>query len=525
MDRRQKIDLIGRGSAMELISSIRRLDRARQLEKEKLKNLGRPDAEPEIRVTRSTVARASGFTVPTVSRALDPVRNGGAGLIEHQVVKDDNGALSLDKKFGYFLGIYVGSRIRVSVCNFIMENLSASALDELAAAPEELPGIFSVTKEKWKEINGNQVIILDYTSSDMVSKINKIIKGLLELKVKPIGKELELLGVGISTPSVIDYEANSRLNTFDFCPNVEALRGQYTHFFIYKETYTAAVDRGVKICLEHDTEAGLVHQREMLFRRCHSPHRAAWGYDNIALVYQGSGTGAAFILNGKLYRGRGGAAGEVGGLQEPLIPEAFRYDETKLENFLDETNHTVEDIRKYINEKLGDRLLTVEEAIRIYVFNAMDLRNYLNKITFTSKDENGKTIKDENGEPIYPVMEDFKKMEHRRELFLQYLQYISGTLINLLSMDVIIFGGPVFDRIGGDIVVELSRRKPRYAIPNLARDTQIIKSEVAAQSDDMIAVGTAYVALYNCHENNRVFVTDYSGQEKPVCIDWPGSVN
>jgi len=476
----EKIDLISDPTVMSIIHAVRRCGSA----------------------NRTTIAEAAGVTITTVSRLLAVLLDKNVRAVREDPVSRE---ISIVGDFAYTLGVHAGaSKLRISVCDFALNNLNAKQLCDLGVELD----VFDLAKSEIDRLtlDPNKVISVKYTNlkdptQEIARAIDRVIQGLLRSPVP-------LISICISTPAIVNYQNDM----FAFCPNIPSLNGKYARSLIYEEASKLALEKGVLICFEHDTEAALVRQRELLYKREAQEDRREWGYDNIALVYQGSGTGAAFNLNRKLYRGRGGAAGEVGNLRAPWMREKFRYDseEFPLEPFSDEENLLKKEIRDAVS-----RPLTIEEAIRSYVFNVRpgDLEGYLKKIGAIKTDENGKT---------YYALRDFKKdMPNRYELLLEYLLYVTNVLVDLLSMDIIIFGGPVFDRLGDGIIVDLARRKYEGTVQCLARDANIIRSEVPP-GEDMVAVGAATVALYNCHANNQVYVTYYSGQSRPVCIEWLG---
>ncbi|MBN1399185.1 MAG: ROK family protein [Anaerolineae bacterium] len=102
----------------------------------------------------------------------------------------------------------------------------------------------------------------------------------------------ELLGVGIGIPGVVERSTGRVVN----CPNLAELNGIELGSLL-------AADLGVGVFLENDSNLIALGEHEAGLGR---------GIDHLALVSVGSGLGCGLILDGKLYHGAYGAAGELG---------------------------------------------------------------------------------------------------------------------------------------------------------------------------------------------------------------------
>ena len=114
-------------------------------------------------------------------------------------------------------------------------------------------------------------------------------------------KGLNLLGLGVAAPGTVDVEEGILI----FAPNLQwrnvplrAIFSQYT---------------GLKVFVENDANSAAV--AEHLFgavREC----------KNFIFVFAGVGIGGGLFLNGQLYRGHNGYAGEIG--HSPIMAEPFQ---------------------------------------------------------------------------------------------------------------------------------------------------------------------------------------------------------
>lgn len=120
---------------------------------------------------------------------------------------------------------------------------------------------------------------------------------LLASLVRQLLKEAELTiddvrGVGAAFPSFIDYENGYVVET----SNILSLNDLPVRDLLSERL-------GVEVYLENDANAAALAEHQM---------GAGQGHEHLVFVTISTGIGGALILNGKLYRGMHGMAGEVG---------------------------------------------------------------------------------------------------------------------------------------------------------------------------------------------------------------------
>lgn len=108
-------------------------------------------------------------------------------------------------------------------------------------------------------------------------------------------KRSEVAGIGIGCPGVIDEKRGYVLSS----PNLT---------FMNKMPLAAKIGRlsGLPVTLGNDVNVGLFGEHQF---------GAAKGYSHVIGIFIGTGIGGALILNGELYAGATGAAGEIGHVQ------------------------------------------------------------------------------------------------------------------------------------------------------------------------------------------------------------------
>ncbi len=102
----------------------------------------------------------------------------------------------------------------------------------------------------------------------------------------------QLGGIGIGCPGIIDRKKGEVVS----CPNIRFLRNYPLARKIKKHFH-------VPVTIENDVNTGLYGEHQF---------GAAEGCSDVIGIFLGTGIGGALILDGKLYRGKIGAAGEIG---------------------------------------------------------------------------------------------------------------------------------------------------------------------------------------------------------------------
>ncbi|MFA6583778.1 MAG: ROK family protein [Elusimicrobiaceae bacterium] len=119
------------------------------------------------------------------------------------------------------------------------------------------------------------------------------IAGVLERALESINLPRKKLAVaGIACPGIVD----EKLNTVSASPNLPFLTGYPLAREFTKMT-------GIPALIENDVNMGLYGEHQF---------GAAKGYTHAVGIFLETGIGGALILNGQLYRGAFGAAGELG---------------------------------------------------------------------------------------------------------------------------------------------------------------------------------------------------------------------
>jgi glucokinase len=181
---------------------------------------------------------------------------------------------------------------------------------------------------------------------------------------------------------------------------------------------------------------------------------AAKGASNVFGIFAGTGVGGGLILNGKLYHGFNGHAGEIGhiiiGWKKGIELEAI----AGRRNLMARAKEVVEDAPKSVRKNW--------KGIDPTAFKSSQLAEYA-----------------ENGEPVISYLID----EAARAIAAGV-----GTVVNLLSPEVVVIGGGVTKALGPSFTERIWEIAQRYALP---RATENVRCVMAALGDDAGIIGAA----------------------------------
>ncbi len=120
--------------------------------------------------------------------------------------------------------------------------------------------------------------------------VSQIAKAVETIKQNHTGDEL--LGVGIGSPGIVDLDGG----TVKYPPNL----ANWKIFRLGEET---AGKIGTRVEVENDANAAAVGESKFGCGR---------GLNNFIMITLGTGVGGGFVVDGKIFRGESGGAGEIG---------------------------------------------------------------------------------------------------------------------------------------------------------------------------------------------------------------------
>lgn len=222
-------------------------------------------------VSRAQLAVITGLNKSTVSSLVDELitRN-----LVHETGSNSGGAgrpatmLEVNSQAGLIIGVELG-------------------VDFVSVAVTDFLG--NITWRRREDANPNE---------DQEKMINQTLRIVKEAMVAGKKKNTRFLGMGLATPGTVDLKEGVLI----FAPNLHWRNVPFGKIF--------SEQTKLKVFVENDANAAAI--AEHLFgttRQC----------QDFVFVFAGVGIGGGLFLNGKLYRGKNGYAGEIG--HSPIMAE------------------------------------------------------------------------------------------------------------------------------------------------------------------------------------------------------------
>lgn len=265
--------------------------------------------------------------------------------------------------------------------------------------------------EKLKQLNKKRAYFIKKGSESVVSMTRKDVLDLISNLVDEIKRDKKIEGIGISIPDIITDDGKiageskiKSLSNFAICP-------------YFKRKYKC------KIIVKNDADCLALGEQRF---------GAGKGHKNVIGVIYGTGIGAGIVLDGKIYSGTTGSAGEFG--HNPVNPYGPP-------------------------ERTG--LLGTVEA---YAGGADLIDNYIKE---------GGRIKNPNPGKIFRSKEKIAQDVMNESL--DYLARGLAQLMNILNPGIIVLGG---GQSNMNVYKKLNMLTKRYTFSNLKKSVKIVKNKL-----------------------------------------------
>jgi len=253
-----------------------------------------------------------------------------------------------------------------------------------------------------------------------------------------------LSAIGVGCPGMIDASKGS----IKLSPNIAFLKNYPLAEKIRK------VFR-VPVVVENDVNAGLYGEQQF---------GAAVGYKHVAGIFLGTGVGGALILNGDIYRGATGAAGEIG--------HTFLYGPSMMSH--NPKAGTV--------EALSGRLQVAAEAGLLIL--KQQAPTLYETIDFDIKKIKSKTI-------IRAIRSGDSALQ---ELIVHKAKLIGlamANIVNLLNPQLIVLGGGVMEAMGPMILPVARQSMREFAMEPIVKSVKVVAAKL---KDYSVIYGAASLA-------------------------------
>lgn len=217
-------------------------------------------------ITKQEIAQRLKFNLTTISKLVNELYF-SAGLLK--ITGDDSSSggrkpklYQINEHAGYIIGVDIGG-----------ENLRFLVTD--------ISGNVILSFKKKNEFGDSKTKL----TQDILKNINKVITE----SAVPAKK---VCGIGISISGIIDSNAGISV----YCPNIDGLNDFEIKKYMENKT-------GTRVFIDDSVRCMTIAEKH---------YGAAKDYENFLFVGLGKGIGLGIYVNGKIYRGSNGLAGELG---------------------------------------------------------------------------------------------------------------------------------------------------------------------------------------------------------------------
>ena len=379
--------------------------------------------------TKQAIAGKLGINITTITSLVNKLFKEYKILVVSGIDDSTGGRkpklYQINKEFGYVIGLDIGGKnIRVIITD-ILGNIISSLGNK-------------TNSEKSKE--------------EIIRKILSMMNSLI-IKSK-IPKE-KILGIGMSISGIIDTESGYSI----FCPNIEEFKDFPVKKIIEEKTK-------VQVFIDDSVRCMAIAEKR---------YGSAKSYSNFIFVSLGRGIGAGIFIDGKIYRGSIGLAGELGHI---TVSENGPICNCGNRGCL-EAIASSDGIIRRAREGMGKGIVTsISSAIN---GNFDDLSVKIIAKAAEEGDKFAYYIINRTGE---------------------YIGIAIASALNLFGSDLIVLGGGV-SKCGDILLSAIKRTVKTRALNVISKKVTIIKTQL---DDNIAALGAATnlidMLFDNCYEQN-----------------------
>ena len=250
--------------------------------------------------------------------------------------------------------------------------------------------------------------------------------------------------IGIGCPGIIDVlngvvKISSNVSFFKNYPLVKKLKAKLK----------------VPILLENDANAALYGEQQF---------GAARGYRQVVGAFLGTGVGGALILNGHLYRGVSGGAGEIGQMLLSMP-----------------SSSSFEIARQKVGALIGRNAIASEAG---FLLLRQKCPHLLGEIGYNVK-------KIRSGALSRAIKAGDVALENLIRSRAQWLGIALANVVNVLNPELVLLGGGMMEAMGKIILPEVRVAMENYALKPLVKDVRVKPSTL---KDDAVILGAAKLA-------------------------------
>lgn len=251
-------------------------------------------------------------------------------------------------------------------------------------------------------------------------------------------------GLGIGAPGQIDFESGSIV----YAPNLGWKNVALCDHL--------AKELGIPVKLDNDVNIVAVAEHRWGMGK---------GIDNLVAISVGTGIGSGIILNGQLWHGFNGTAGEIGHC------------------VIDQDGPKWKPSNRGCIEAMASRTAIAKKLVKAMKQGAKTSLKKVSKQTSTEIRSKLLLVAAEAGDKL--VVSELLDAS-------RLLGITAGNVINFLNPEMIVFGGGVIEAMGHLLMPTIEETARDYAIANSAENVKIVASELG---DDAGLLGAAALML------------------------------
>lgn len=265
-----------------------------------------------------------------------------------------------------------------------------------------------------------------------------------------------LIGIGIGCPGIIDTRKGKVISS----PNIP---------FLNRCEFAKKIKRQFKtpVVIGNDVNVGLMGEHWF---------GAAKGYDHAVGIFLGTGIGGALLLNGKIYEGATGGAGEIGHMQ------------------IDPTGELCGCGMRGCLESIAGRAAVASEAALLAA------RQKAKKLF---EDAGTDISKMKSGVLSKALKAGDKSIEELIRHKSRWLGIAMANVVDLLNPEVIVLGGGMVEAMGEIIVPEAEKAMRQRAMAPLAHEVKVVAAKLKDHAIVMGAARMASEAVFGAKEGGK----------------------
>jgi glucokinase len=273
---------------------------------------------------------------------------------------------------------------------------------------------------------------------------NNLIDGIEEVLEEAGTGSNNISMIGIGCPGIIDVyngvvKLSSNVSFFKNYPLVKKLRAKLR----------------VPVLIENDANAALYGEQQF---------GAAHGYRQVVGAFLGTGVGGALILNGHLYRGVSGGAGEIGQMLVSM-PSSSDF----------------EVARQKVGALIGRNAIASEAG---FLLLRQKCPHLMGEVGYNVK-------KIRSGTLSRAIKAGDVALENLIRSRAQWLGVALANVVNVLNPELVLLGGGMMEAMGKIILPEVRNALETYALKPLMKE---VKVRPSALKDDAVILGAAKLA-------------------------------